>query len=88
MRQKLLVLCITLLYASFTAKAQVQRPSELPMIGAQVIVEPDHNKEQIEHYFKVLHENGFSVCRIRMFETYMKSSNNEWDFTLFEKMMG
>ncbi|MDR1584956.1 MAG: beta-galactosidase, partial [Prevotellaceae bacterium] len=57
----------------------------VPMIGAQVIIEPGQTDEEIDIWFKRLNENGMTLCRIRMFEEYMHTSDGIWDFTLFDK---
>jgi len=56
----------------------------LPFIGAQVFIEPGQTPEEIDTWFKVLKENHFTVCRIRMFESYMKKQDGTWDFSLFD----
>ncbi len=57
----------------------------LPMIGAQVFIEPGQSNDQINHWFKVLHDQGMRVCRIRMFESYMHRLDGSWDFSLFDQ---
>jgi len=59
-------------------------PLQFPFIGAQVFIEPGQTPEEIDTWFRVLKENHFSVCRIRMFESYMKKEDGSWDFTLFD----
>lgn len=59
--------------------------ASLPKIGAQVFIEPGQTDEEIELWFKRLNEAGMNVCRIRMFEEYMRQANGTWDFTLFDK---
>ncbi|GHV58022.1 hypothetical protein FACS1894182_08550 [Bacteroidia bacterium] len=54
-------------------------------IGAQIIIEPGQSPEQIESWFRLLNENGMNVCRIRMFEDFMKTASGEWDFSLFDE---
>jgi len=56
----------------------------LPFIGAQVFIEPGQTAEDIDTWFRVLKENHFTVCRIRMFESYMKKQDGTWDFSLFD----
>ena len=56
----------------------------LPFIGAQVFIEPGQTPEEIDTWFRVLKENHFTVCRIRMFESYMKKQDGTWDFSLFD----
>jgi beta-galactosidase len=57
---------------------------KFPFIGAQVFIEPGQTKEEINTWFRILKENKFTVCRIRMFESYMKKVDGSWDFTLFD----
>lgn len=57
---------------------------DVPFFGAQVFIEPGQTQSQIEGWFKTLSENDMTVCRIRMFESYMLQPNGEWDFTLFD----
>jgi beta-galactosidase len=57
---------------------------QFPFIGAQVFIEPGQTAEEIDKWFQVLKENNFSVCRIRMFESYMRKKDGSWDFTLFD----
>lgn len=57
--------------------------TDYPLIGAQVFIEEGQRPEQIENWFRILHDNGMEVCRIRMFEGYMKKVG-KWDFSLFD----
>lgn len=70
----------------FSACSQTQltvKPN-LPFIGAQVFIEPGQTPEEIDTWFRTLKENHFTVCRIRMFESYMRKAGGTWDFTLFD----
>lgn len=58
--------------------------SELPFIGAQVFIEPGQTEAYIDDLFETMSENGMSMCRIRMFESYMRKSDGNWDFALFD----
>ena len=58
--------------------------ANVPLIGGQVIIEPGQSDAEIEHWFKIMHDNGMKVTRIRMFEEYMHVGDR-WDFTLFDK---
>ena len=60
-------------------------PDTPPQIGAQVFIEPGQSDKQIDDLFRVLCENGMQLCRIRMFESYMRTPDGGWDFSLFEK---
>ena len=76
-----LFLVILILTVSFCVKAQQK---DIPFVGAEVFIEPGQSNEEIDTWFKTLKENHFSVCRIRMFEAYMKNSNGSWSFSLFD----
>ncbi len=58
--------------------------NQVPFLGAQVFIEPGQTIEEIDTWFRVLKENNFSMCRIRMFESYMKKADGTWDFRLFD----
>ncbi|MEO8794452.1 MAG: beta-galactosidase trimerization domain-containing protein [Daejeonella sp.] len=57
---------------------------QLPLIGAEIFIEPGQTPEEIDVWFKRLHECGMKVTRIRMFENYMHLPDGNWDFTLFD----
>jgi len=57
---------------------------DVPMIGAEVFIEPGQSPEEIDTWFRVMNENGLTICRIRMFENYMRKADGSWDFTLFD----
>jgi len=57
---------------------------DLPMIGAQVFIEPGQSPDEIDSWFRILSENHLPICRIRLFETYMRKADGEWDFSLFD----
>jgi beta-galactosidase len=59
--------------------------SDLPQIGAQVFIEPGQTARDIEDWFRILQENGMTVCRIRMFETHMHRADGTWDFALYDE---
>jgi len=72
--------CVTL----STAQNKGDVNSKVPFLGAQVFIEPGQTPEDIDTWFRVLKENQFSMCRIRMFESYMKKADGTWNFTLFD----
>ena len=55
------------------------------MIGAQVFIEPGQTAAEIDSFFRILHENQFSICRIRMFEKYLRTADGRWNFDLFDQ---
>ncbi|MBB3699304.1 beta-galactosidase [Flammeovirga yaeyamensis] len=74
---------LLLLFFQFTLNAQSN--NGLPMIGAQMIIEPGQSDEEIDQLFALMESTGMTVCRIRMFESYLKNEKDDWDFTLFDK---
>lgn len=76
-------MCLFLLFCGtgihLTAKETV------PVIGAQIFIEPGQKAEDVDLWFRRLNENGMRVCRIRMFEDYMRRSDGSWDFSLFDR---
>jgi len=59
--------------------------SNLPFFGAQVFIEPGQTPGEIDTWFRVMKENHMTVCRIRMFESYMHKGDSVWDFSLFDE---
>lgn len=58
-----------------------------PKFGAQVYIEPGQTPEYTENLFRQLKENGMKMCRIRLFERYMRTPDGGWDFSLFDRAM-
>lgn len=58
--------------------------NSLPMLGAQVFIEPGQKHTDVDQWFRLLKENGMRVCRIRMFEQYMHKPDGSWDYSLFD----
>ena len=59
-------------------------PLHFPFVGAQVFIEPGQTPEEIDTWFRLLRDSHFTVCRIRMFESYMNRGDGSWDFSLFD----
>ncbi len=72
----------TLMFFTNT-QAQVSK-HEPPMIGAEIFIEPGQRPEDIDTWFKRLHEAGMTITRIRLFENYMRDPAGNWDFSLFD----
>ena len=62
-----------------------KRSDRLPMIGAQVFIEPGQTDDQVTGWFRTMKECGMKVCRIRLFEAYCKAPDGSWDFSLFDR---
>ncbi|HEK20946.1 beta-galactosidase trimerization domain-containing protein [Mucilaginibacter sp. 44-25] len=54
------------------------------LFGAEVFIEPGQTAEEIDLWFRRLHEAGMQVTRIRLFESYMHRNDGSWDFSLFD----
>lgn len=82
----IIVLSITMSFLPIKPLSAAQANPESPVvIGAQVFIEPGQTDEEIALWFRKMNENGMKLCRIRLFEDYMKRSDGTWDFTLFDK---
>ena len=71
-----------LLYSWNSLRSQ---SNSLPMIGAQVFIEPGQTKEDIDTWFRILDNAGMKVCRIRIFETHMHRADGSWDYSLYDE---
>lgn len=70
----------------FVQESFAQSKHESPVvIGAELFIEPGQTDEEIDLWFKRMQENGMKVCRIRVFEDYLKTADGAWDFSLFDK---
>lgn len=78
-----LSLCLLVLNFNFI-QAQISQ-DEVPMIGAEIFIEPGQKPAEIEGWFRIMKEHGLSITRIRMFENYMHQPGGKWDFTLFDQ---
>ena len=58
---------------------------DVPLIGAQVFIEPGQSEAQIDNWFKILRDNHFELCRIRLFETHINKGGKQWDFSLYDQ---
>jgi beta-galactosidase len=68
-------------FACFSSKAQKEG---LPVIGAQVFIEPGQTNEEIENWFKILNDQKMTVCRVFMIETHMHKPDGTWDFERYD----
>ena len=64
-----------------TAGVRAQQ-CDVPQIGAQVFVEPGQTPEDIDGFFRLLHDNGMKVARIRMFGCLLYTSPSPRDRSL------
>ena len=57
---------------------------DIPRIGAQVFIEPGQTPAEIDTWFSIMNKYGLDICRIRLYESYMRKPDGTWDFTLFD----
>jgi len=77
------VLFLFVICLMFSAK--IYAVDSCPEIGAQIFIEPGQTDAEIDQWFNLLNKSGMTVCRIRMFEQYLKKADGTWDYTLFDK---
>jgi len=77
-------LSIFLLTLTGVSSAQISS-TDVPMIGAEVFIEPGQTPQEIDIWFKRMKEAGMTLTRIRMFERYMHATDGKWDFSLFDE---
>lgn len=73
----------TLALALLCVAGKAQR-SDIPLVGAQVFIEPGQSAAQIDEFFAVLEANNMQVARIRMFGAHMLRGGT-WDFSLYDE---
>ncbi len=59
--------------------------NDVPIIGAEIFIEPGQSDKDVESWFKILKDMNMPLTRIRMFENYMKDSSGNWNFSLFDR---
>lgn len=59
--------------------------NDAPLLGAEIFIEPGQSDKDVESWFRILKENNMALTRIRMFESYMKDSAGNWDYSLFDR---
>ncbi|WP_044230763.1 beta-galactosidase trimerization domain-containing protein [Gabonia massiliensis] len=80
-----IIICLILLFGcEVKIYSQIEQKG-FPLIGAQVFIEPGQTEEETEIWFRQMKKCGMSICRIRMFETYMKDDSGKWNFSLFDR---
>jgi beta-galactosidase len=81
----LVVSCLILIpIVNHSVCAQTSK-KEVPMIGAELFIEPGQTPEEIDTWIRKLKEGGMTITRIRMFETYMHKPDGTWNFSLFDQ---
>ncbi len=75
---------LTLMALTLLISIATQLKGQPPTIGAQVFIEPDQNKHDVEVWFKLLEAHNMQVCRIRLFEEHVNQGNGGWDFSIYD----
>jgi beta-galactosidase len=52
-------------------------------LGAQVFIEPEQDKADVEKWFSLLAQHGMSTSRIRLFEDHIRNGNT-WNFEIYD----
>ena len=76
------------LFLCLTLALPLECPAQstgVPVIGAQVFIEPGRTAGEIDNYFRILHDSGMEVARIRLFESHMRRDEGEWDYSLYDE---
>ena len=68
-------------FACFLSKAQKEG---VPVIGAQVFLEPGQTNEEVEKWFKILQNQKMTVCRIFLQEPHMHKPDGSWDLERYD----
>jgi beta-galactosidase len=79
--KKIIIIALLIISGGFTIKAQKEG---LPVIGAQVFLQPGQTKADIENWFKILRDNNMTVCRLFLIETQMRKPDGSWEFTNYD----
>lgn len=77
-------LILTLLLSCLGQTCRFASAKDIPVIGAQVFIEPGQSDSEVDGWFRTLRDNGMEVCRIRLFEEYLHKGG-KWDFSLFDR---
>ena len=59
--------------------------NKIPVVGAQVWIEPGQSREEIDHWFKILAEHRMPCARLWLMWNYIETEPDEWDFTLYDQ---
>ena len=82
---KIMIKNIILLVITICFWQNLSAQDEIPVIGAEVFIEPGQTPQEIDTWFKRLKENNMTITRIRMFEIYMHKADGSWDYSLFDQ---
>lgn len=58
---------------------------KIPVIGAQVWIEPGQSREEIDSWFKILAEHHMPCARLWLMWNYIEMESDEWNFTQYDQ---
>ena len=58
--------------------------AEKPLIGAQIWIEPGQTAQEIEEWFKILHDHDMPLTRLFIMWNYLETAPDKWDFSLYD----
>ena len=76
---------IIILIALWSTTLTYAQSTEIPALGAQVIIEPAQEVRDVETWFRLLRENKMTVTRIRIFEEHLNQGTENWDFGAYDR---
>ncbi|MEI8085337.1 MAG: beta-galactosidase trimerization domain-containing protein [Paludibacter sp.] len=81
MKTKHFFFTLAFLIANISINAQKEG---LPVVGTQVFIEPGQTNEEVENWFRILHDQKMTVCRVFLVEPHMHKSDGSWDFERYD----
>ena len=75
-----LVFVILAVLSGLTGQAAV------PLLGAQVWIEPGQTPAEIDGWFRQLEEEQMPVARIFVMWSYIETSPGYWDYALYDEV--
>ena len=59
--------------------------TKIPVIGAQVWIEPGQTMAEIDYWFKILAEHHMPCARLWLMWNYIEMEPDVWDFALYDQ---
>ena len=81
MKLKNILSLVIICFWSISMSAQKEG---LPVVGAQVFLEPGQTNEEVENWFKILHDQKMTVCRVFLIENHMHKADGSWNYGLYD----
>lgn len=75
---------IAAVFVAFYVLMQQQIAFAQPLVGAQVWIEPNQTKAEIESYFKTLADHKMPVARLFVMWNFIETSPENYNYTLYD----